>query len=98
MVWTNSLRDREWNRFRERAEEPTVNVVDMEFTQAFENNTNGQPTYIGKTTPGRGKDEAYWQIQKITYDSSNFVTDVQWASGTPTFDKVWDNRATYDYS
>jgi len=97
-VYTNHLRDREFHKFRQRGEEPTLNVTDMEFTQALENNANGQPVYIGKTTPGRGKDEAYWQIQKITYDANNYVTDIQWADGTAEFTKVWDDRDGYTYS
>jgi len=66
-------------------------------TQAMDYQGGMQPVYIGRATPGTAKSAAGWQIQKLTY-SGNHVTDVQWASGTAKYDKVWDSRESYTYS
>ena len=66
--------------------------------QAFENNANGQPVYIGYAEAGTAKTAPKWQIRKITYDANNFITDIQFASGTANFDKIWNSRDTYTYS
>jgi len=72
-------------------------IIEVPLTQKIENNSSSQPVYIGKALPGTEVGSAGWQIQKITY-SGGVVTDVQWASGTSKFDKVWDDRASYSYS
>lgn len=54
--------------------------------------------YIGYAAPGTAKSAAAWQIRKITYDSNNNITDIQFASGVNDYTKVWDDRATYSYS
>lgn len=68
-----------------------------QYTQAFENNMDGSPIYIGEALPGTSKGASLWRIKKITY-SGTTVTDVQWADGVSTFTKEWDERATYTYS
>jgi hypothetical protein len=69
-----------------------------QLTQSIENNSSGMAVYIGEAAPGTAKNAAGWRIKKISYDSSNAVTDIQWANGTNTFTKVWDSRAGYSYS
>jgi len=56
------------------------------------------PEYIGKAPTGTATSTASWSIKKITWDGNNNPTDIKWASGTETYDKVWDNRASYSYS
>ena len=75
-----------------------VGSIDTTLTQAMENNSMGMALYVGETQPGNAKGSALWRIKKITYDGSNFVTDIQWASGVNTFTKEWDERASYYYS
>jgi len=66
--------------------------------RVFENNASGQPVYIGESIAGTATSSAGWRISKTTY-SGNRPATVKWADGDPqTFDKVWDNRATYTYS
>ncbi len=67
------------------------------FTQALDNNTNGQPDFIGFAAPGSDKSAAAWQIRKITY-SGVFPTDIQFADGDALFNNVWNNRAGLSYS
>jgi len=67
------------------------------YTQKMEN-SNGMVKYIGLAAPGTLVGAAGWQIRLITYDSNMAATDVQFASGTKAFDKIWTARAGYVYS
>jgi hypothetical protein len=60
--------------------------------------TGNYPLYIGRARPGALSSAAEWQICKITYDSNNNVTAVQWAAGTNDYSNVWDDRAAASYS
>lgn len=66
------------------------------YTQAIENNSSGQPIYLGLAAPGTAKSASGWLIKKITY-SNNVPTDVQFAESENTFDKTWDDRGGYSY-
>ena len=61
-------------------------------------NSDGQPIYEGFAPPGSATTEAVWAIKKTTYDSNGSVLTVRWADGVTTFSKVWDDRASYDYT
>jgi hypothetical protein len=67
------------------------------YTVALENDSQGKAIYYGEAKPGTAKSAAGWRIQKFTY-SGSFVTDITWASGNHTMNKVWNDRATYVYS
>lgn len=68
-------------------------------TQKMDNSgPNGQPLYIGFAEPGTPTSIGKWQIRRISYDGNSFVTDVEFADGVNTFNKKWDDRATYTYS
>ena len=73
------------------------NLYNSRWTQAFENNGDGNPIYWGEAEPGSAKSSAVWRIKKLTWSGSS-VTDIQWADGTTGFSKVWDDRASYTYS
>lgn len=82
-----------------------VKVVDesgvnsnRQFTQAlaYISGTSKQE-YIGMALPGTGKGEAKWQIKKLTYDG-NKITDIKFAGGSDAFNKIFNNRTSYDYS
>ena len=53
--------------------------------------------YIGDAAPGTLTSIAKWRIKKIGY-SGNASISTLFASGTSKFDKIWDNRKTYEYS
>lgn len=62
-------------------------------------NSGVEVLYLGEAEPGTSESAARWRIKKFTYDSgTNNVSQVDWASGTDNFDKVWDNRTSYVYS
>ena len=55
-------------------------------------------TYVGYLFDGEPlSDLAKCVIQRIVEDTSTGLTEISWASGTLTFDKVWGSRATYTY-
>jgi hypothetical protein len=53
-------------------------------------------SYVGKAQPGTLPSSQFWQIFKIDTSVSP-LTDIEWASGNAKFDKVWDDRTTYNY-
>lgn len=73
-------------------------VANPLYTTALEFDASNNPIYIGTATQGSAKSAASWQIRKLTFDGSNNVTDIKFASGAATFTFIWDNRAAYAYS
>ncbi len=69
-------------------------------TQIFEerraNNASGQVEYIGEAIPGSQNGSPNWRIHKRTY-SSNRLTKIAWAKYNAKFDKIWNDRITYNY-
>lgn len=63
---------------------------------AFQVDEVGTTTYIGSTKPGVTSDQALWRIMKIT--ESNNSTSIQFAEGKDTFENIWDDRLTLNYS
>lgn len=74
-----------------------ISSLDNINTQMIENGILGA-IYVGEAAPGTATDAAGWRIKKISYDASNMVESITWASGVNTFTKVWDDRADYVYS
>jgi YD repeat-containing protein len=71
------------------------------FTQRIDNSGGSGGTlalYIGEADPGYSVASARWRIKKLTYDASDNVSAIEWASGNLNFDKVWNSRTTYAYS
>lgn len=58
----------------------------------------GNLIYLGYAAAGTAISAAAWQIRMMTYDAGGAVTQVNFASGTNDYDKVWDLRAAYVYS
>ena len=54
--------------------------------------------YIGYADPGTSENENGWMIVKLTYNSSNLMTDKDFAGGSKAFDKCWAERAGYSYA
>ena len=55
-------------------------------------------TFVGDAIPGSSKSSTVWRIKKLTYDSNNNVTDIQWAGGENKFNQKWDDRTSLTYS
>lgn len=61
-------------------------------------NSSGNPEYIGYAPPGTATSAALWHIRKVVYSgSTTTILSVKHADGTPAFNKIWDNRASYTY-
>ena len=64
-------------------------------------NGSGQVEYVCKAFTGDSTQastaSAIWQIQKLTYDSSNRVSTIVYANGVDNFTAICDNRATLSY-
>jgi hypothetical protein len=69
---------------------------DMQMRVAY--TAAGDVEYIGRARPGALASAAEWQIAKITYNAARQPTFVGLASGTNSYSKVWDDRATYSYA
>lgn len=76
---------------------PADDINTRPYTQAFDY-SGSNPIYIGLAAQGSSKASAVWQIRKLTFDGSNNVTDVQYASGSTAFNQIWNNRAGFTYS
>ena len=58
--------------------------------------SNPNAIYNGFALPGAKVTEAVWVIQKVTKVKGVLI--YQWAAGTKTFDKIWNNRTALIYS
>ena len=65
--------------------------------QIFDYDGGSYVVYIGRAQPGALQSDALWQIRKFTYDESNHITNIEFADGSSEFNKIWDNRSSYDY-
>lgn len=54
-------------------------------------------TYVGEAVPGSSLSGAVWRIKKLTEGGATELV-ITWASGTSSFDKIWNDRLTYTYS
>ena len=72
--------------------------TELEGTILLEYDANNNPIYLGEAAMGTASNEAKFRIRKLTYDANNNVTAIKWASGSPRYAFVWNDRATYTYS
>jgi hypothetical protein len=70
------------------------NIKNVEETTLID--SDGDITYIGKALVGSGTGSLVWQIKKIL--TSGTITTIGYANGTTSYDKEWDERASYSYS
>lgn len=74
-----------------------IHEIDESRRQIWDYESGNVVIYSGKANPGALKSEAKWQIVKYNYDSSNRATEKNFANGDSEYDKVWNDRATYDF-
>jgi len=68
-----------------------------------ENGPDEEPLYYGEALPGTSNDYPGWRIYKYEFVIDPTTRDtlsgtIRYAGGSIAFDKVWDNRAEYEYS
>jgi YD repeat-containing protein len=59
---------------------------------------DGHLEYFGFASPGIGTSQPGWHIFRYEYNDSGLETRRLFAGGNTRFDKIWDNRTSYDYS
>lgn len=62
------------------------------YTIKLDDSSTVGATYVGKSDPGGVVSDPVWQIIKLT------DTEVEFAEGSDSFNKVWNDRLTYSYS
>lgn len=63
----------------------------------FAFDSDGKLIYKGYAAPGSKPDEPKWHIEKFIYDTEDNLIDIVQANGEIKFDKVWDDKESYDY-
>lgn len=56
----------------------------------------GANTYVGIGLVSVSTNTIGWKIKRINESGTNTI--ISWADGSTDFDKIWTDRATYDYS
>lgn len=59
--------------------------------------TDGDFVYIGEAEPGTARDAASWRIKRV-YELAGDDVEIIWSNNSADFNKIWDDRATYEYS
>lgn len=59
-------------------------------------NSDNQVEYIGEAEPGSEDTRPVWRIHKRTY-SNKRLTKISWAGYNEKFNKIWNNRSSYNY-
>lgn len=67
------------------------------YTEKMEYDGSSQLIYQGWALPGTATSDAKWRIIKLTW-TGGLCTDIQFANGKDSFDSIWDNRASLNYS
>lgn len=78
----------------------SINIRDYlsdERRQIFDYDGGSMIVYIGKAGASAKTTESRWQIRKLTYSGTS-VIQINFADGNSEFNKIWDNRTTYDYT
>lgn len=57
---------------------------------------NGSFTYIGEALPGSDRASASWRIKRV-YEQGDDI-EIIWAANTAAFDRIWNDRETYEYN
>jgi len=70
--------------------------VDETPLTALIDTSGGTVIYLGEALPGTATSDPLWRIKKVNISGANI--SIAWAAGTPTFQNIWDNRASYAYS
>lgn len=74
------------------------NSTDEEFLMLADYVGGTDAIYIGKAVPGSATSDEKWKIRKFTYDGNHNILSILFADGVAAYDKIWDDRADYDYS
>ncbi len=71
-------------------------VTDVVYEDRRSYNSDNQVEYIGEALPGSEDSSSVWRIHKRTYVSRR-LTKISWSDYNANFDKIWNDRTSYDY-
>jgi|TARA_R110000803_G_scaffold46198_17_gene97148 hypothetical protein len=71
--------------------------LEVQYDKLIDEDADNSFTYVGEAVPGTDKSATIWRIKRI-YELAGGDLEILWANGTSSFDKTWDDRATYTYS
>lgn len=54
--------------------------------------------YKGEAVPGSDQADSVWRVRRLSFVGADEDVVEEWAGGTASFDKVWDDRLTLTYS
>ena len=97
-TWIDNKIEKEFKTYVKRHVGEATVVSDLQLVTRIENDVNNNPEYIGEAPPGLKTNEIGWRIKKIRYDAGNNPLRVEWADGSDAFIRIWDRRASYNYS
>lgn len=79
-------------------EEPSITIGFDDTVLTVLLDEDGYFTYVGEAIPGTSTSAARWRIFRISEpDTGNVELLKTFANGTALFDKVWNDRTTYNY-
>lgn len=73
----------------------TTGEEDVSYSKRIDFINEGE-LYRAEAVPGSLESADVWRIRKIVLASDGDVVET-WADGTAAFDKIWNNRLTYNY-
>jgi YD repeat-containing protein len=75
-----------------------VEVTDNYTAYYFYDGPGSNMQYVCKGIIGSSLSDNVWQIKKLSYNAQGNITSITWAEGNSSFDKVCNDRASYNYS
>lgn len=74
-------------------------VQESEVTFRAINDLSGNPIFLGRAKIGVSESEEKWQIRKITYDTANGITKIEWPTNSVPvisgdYEFIWDSGVT----
>lgn len=94
----DSLRDREFDKFRPANSDQSKVAVSDETTELSTaiDEVSADLSYFGFAAIGADHATAVWKIKRL--QTTGTVTLLQYADGDESFDNIWNNRASLSYS
>lgn len=70
-------------------------ALEVQYDKLVDTDENTGFIYVGEALPGSNKVNPIWRIKRVKEIGDDL--EIIWANNSADFDKVWDDRATYEY-
>ena len=71
--------------------------LEVQYDKLVDEDATNSYTYVGEAVPGTNKSDGIWRIKRIK-EFADGDLEIIWANNSADFDKIWDDRATYEYN